>query len=151
MTDRKSNSPNGISIKASTRTVILILAALGVGGSGAHFGLKLFNDSGDDENSHISDTEYNARFEVKKIKDVQFTQGKDIKTLKTDVSSIKTDVSSIKDVQIENVASREARRVFKEAKGPKKLDDYDRLLRLNRERLRRKVPAPPCSNKACSN
>jgi hypothetical protein len=132
--------------------VIIILTALGVGGSSVHFGPKLFNSSGDDEKRHKGDKKSPAlRFEVKKIKDTQVTQGQDITTLKTDVGNIKIDVSSIKNVQIENIASSEARRVMEKTKGPKRLKDYDRLLRLNRERLKRKVPAPPCSNKDCTN
>jgi hypothetical protein len=145
MNDRKSNSPNGIKIQLSTKLVIMLIVTLGLGIAGGGYGRGWINNSGDDKKGHKGDHKvksdgYNVRFQ--KIE-------KDVSTNTKDIKKIKQDVDNIKDVQIEDVASREARRVLKEAKGPKKWDDYDRLLRLNRERLKRAAPA--CSNKACSN
>ena len=66
------------------------------------------------------------------------------------IKLIKDDVTSVKTRQIQQTASQEADRLTRDIKNARRrLDEYERLRRINEDRL--KAKKEPCYNPTCSN
>ena len=137
---------NGVQVYIPPKLASVILAVLIGTGAGSLGGLKLFNRSDGDKSSHNSthmnrDEIFNVRFENIEKQQVEHTEK---------IAQLEETTQQIQDVQHQDIARAEARRVTKDLVNRRRRQEMeDRIYEVNLARL--KKGEPPCLDRSCAN